>query len=170
MADQMKAVVVTRFGGAEAVELHDVSVPKVEPHQVRVRVHATAVNPPDSQSRRGDDQPHPWRRGRCRHHRDSGRMKAHEPPGVVGRPLIARSWLLTSSIPTHSTSPRGGEDEETIERHHRSDLFQEALKKATTSVRILENQGQRYEVAAQTDGRPPRLNREQQFHHMSDDQ
>ncbi|CAA9232148.1 MAG: hypothetical protein AVDCRST_MAG83-1198 [uncultured Arthrobacter sp.] len=51
----------------------------------------------------------------------------------------------------------GWEDADTIERHHRSDLFQEALKKATTSVRILENQGQRYEIAAQTDGRPPRL-------------
>lgn len=52
----------------------------------------------------------------------------------------------------------GWESEEVIERHHQSNLFQEALKKATTTVRILDNQGQRYEIAAHTDGRPPRLN------------
>ncbi|KMO73341.1 zinc-dependent alcohol dehydrogenase family protein [Mycolicibacterium chubuense] len=50
----MKAVVLARFGGADAFELRDVPVPKVEPRQVRVRVHATAVNPLDVQIRRGD--------------------------------------------------------------------------------------------------------------------
>ncbi|QZT64075.1 zinc-dependent alcohol dehydrogenase family protein [Mycolicibacterium austroafricanum] len=54
MADLMKAVVLARFGGVDAFELHDVSVPHVEPRQVRVRVHATAVNPLDYQIRRGD--------------------------------------------------------------------------------------------------------------------
>lgn len=54
MTDLMKAVVLARFGGADAFELRDVSVPQVEPCQVRVRVHATAVNPPDYQIRRGD--------------------------------------------------------------------------------------------------------------------
>ncbi|WP_277209162.1 zinc-dependent alcohol dehydrogenase family protein [Isoptericola croceus] len=54
MSDQMKAVVLTRFGGVDALELHDVSVPPVGPRQVRVRVHATAVNPLDFQIRRGD--------------------------------------------------------------------------------------------------------------------
>ena len=54
MTDLMKAVVLARFGAADAFELRDVSVPHVEPRQVRVRVHATAVNPLDYQIRRGD--------------------------------------------------------------------------------------------------------------------
>jgi len=54
MTDAMKAVVLTRFGGVDAFELREVPVPHVEPHQVRVRVHATAVNPLDLQIRRGD--------------------------------------------------------------------------------------------------------------------
>ena len=58
MTDQMKAVVLTRFGGVDAFELRDTSVPDVEPRQVRVRVHATAVNPLDFQIRRGDYAEH----------------------------------------------------------------------------------------------------------------
>ena len=54
MTDTMKAVVLDRFGGADALELRDVPVPDVGPRQVRVRVHATAVNPLDYQIRRGD--------------------------------------------------------------------------------------------------------------------
>ena len=54
MTDSMKAVVLARFGGADAFELREVPVPPVEPRQVRVRVHATAVNPLDHQIRRGD--------------------------------------------------------------------------------------------------------------------
>ena len=54
MTDNMKAIVLGRFGGADAFELRDVSVPAVGPRQVRVRVHATAVNPLDYQIRRGD--------------------------------------------------------------------------------------------------------------------
>lgn len=54
MTDQMKAVVLVRFGGAGSFELREVPVPSVEPRQVRVRVHATAVNPLDVQIRRGD--------------------------------------------------------------------------------------------------------------------
>ena len=54
IADTMKAVVLARFGGADAFELREVSVPRVEPRQVRVRVHATAINPLDLQIRRGD--------------------------------------------------------------------------------------------------------------------
>jgi len=52
--ETMKAVVLTRFGGAEAFDLRDVPVPPVGPRQLRVRVHATAVNPLDYQIRRGD--------------------------------------------------------------------------------------------------------------------
>ena len=54
MTDSMKAVVLAHFGGTDAFELRDVAVPQVGPLQVRVRVHATAVNPLDYQIRRGD--------------------------------------------------------------------------------------------------------------------
>ncbi|RMI17078.1 NADPH:quinone oxidoreductase [Pseudoroseomonas wenyumeiae] len=54
MSQTMKAIVLTRFGGPDAFELREVPVPPVGPHQVRVRVHATAVNPLDCQIRRGD--------------------------------------------------------------------------------------------------------------------
>lgn len=58
MTDTMKAVVLTRFGGVDAFELRDVPVPEVGPRQVRVRVHATAINPLDYQIRRGDYEEH----------------------------------------------------------------------------------------------------------------
>ena len=58
MTDMMKAVVLTRFGGVDAFELRDVHAPTVGPRQVRVRVHATAVNPLDYQIRRGDYPDH----------------------------------------------------------------------------------------------------------------
>ncbi|MFJ4225895.1 zinc-dependent alcohol dehydrogenase family protein [Microbacterium sp. NPDC089695] len=54
MTDTMNAVVLARFGGVDAFELRDVVVPEVGPRQVRVRVHATAINPLDYQIRRGD--------------------------------------------------------------------------------------------------------------------
>ncbi|MHA6768855.1 zinc-dependent alcohol dehydrogenase family protein [Sphingobium ummariense] len=54
MIETMKAVVLTRFGGHDAFELRDVPVPPVGPRQLRVRVHASAVNPLDYQIRRGD--------------------------------------------------------------------------------------------------------------------
>jgi NADPH:quinone reductase-like Zn-dependent oxidoreductase len=54
MTQTMKAAVLTRFGGPDAFELRDVPVPSVGPRQVRVRVHATAINPLDYQIRRGD--------------------------------------------------------------------------------------------------------------------
>jgi NADPH:quinone reductase len=50
----MKAAVLNRFGGPDSFELRDVAVPDVGPRQVRVRVHATAINPLDYQIRRGD--------------------------------------------------------------------------------------------------------------------
>jgi len=50
----MKAIVLARFGGTDAFEWREVAVPPVGPRQVRVRVHATAVNPLDYQIRRGD--------------------------------------------------------------------------------------------------------------------
>jgi NADPH:quinone reductase-like Zn-dependent oxidoreductase len=50
----MKAIVLSKFGGFDVFELRDVAVPVVGPRQVRVRVHATALNPLDYQIRRGD--------------------------------------------------------------------------------------------------------------------
>lgn len=54
MAEVMKAAVLARFGGVDAFELREVSVPQVGPREVRVRVCASAVNPLDYQIRRGD--------------------------------------------------------------------------------------------------------------------
>jgi len=54
MTDTMKAIVLEKFGGYDAFALRDVPVPLVGPRQVRVRVHATAINPLDYQIRRGD--------------------------------------------------------------------------------------------------------------------
>lgn len=54
MSQTMKAAVLVRFGGVDAFELRDVPVPPVGARQVRVRVHATALNPLDYQIRRGD--------------------------------------------------------------------------------------------------------------------
>jgi NADPH:quinone reductase-like Zn-dependent oxidoreductase len=50
----MKAAVLTRFGGTDAFEVRDVAVPTVGVRQVRVRIHATALNLLDYQIRRGD--------------------------------------------------------------------------------------------------------------------
>lgn len=50
----MKAVVLPRFGGPDVFELREVPVQPVGPRQLRVRVHATAINPLDYQIRRGD--------------------------------------------------------------------------------------------------------------------
>jgi NADPH:quinone reductase len=58
MTKTMKAAVLTRFGGPDAFELREVPVPPVGPRQVRVRVHATAINPLDYQIRRGDYADH----------------------------------------------------------------------------------------------------------------
>lgn len=54
MKNTMNAMVLARFGGSDAFELRDVPVAEVGPRQVRVRVHATAINPLDYQIRRGD--------------------------------------------------------------------------------------------------------------------
>lgn len=58
MTGTMKAIVLHKFGGFDAFEMRDVSVPVVGPRQVRVRVHATAINPLDYQIRRGDYADH----------------------------------------------------------------------------------------------------------------
>lgn len=54
MTENMNAIVLSRFGGPDAFELRKVPVPAVGARQVRVRVHASSVNPLDYQIRRGD--------------------------------------------------------------------------------------------------------------------
>jgi NADPH2:quinone reductase len=49
----MRAVVVRRYGGPEALELADVPAPEPGPGQVRIRVEAAAVNPVDIATREG---------------------------------------------------------------------------------------------------------------------
>jgi NADPH:quinone reductase-like Zn-dependent oxidoreductase len=50
----MKAIVLTKFGGPDSLELQDVAVPDVGVGELLVRVMATAINPLDYQIRRGD--------------------------------------------------------------------------------------------------------------------
>lgn len=49
----MRAVVVQRFGGPEALELVEVARPEPGPGQVRIRVSAATVNPVDAATRSG---------------------------------------------------------------------------------------------------------------------
>lgn len=58
MTGTMKAIVLRKFGGSDAFELREVPAPPVGSRQVRVRVHATAINPLDYQIRRGDYADH----------------------------------------------------------------------------------------------------------------
>ena len=50
----MKAIVYTRTGGPEVLELVDRPVPEPEPGEVRVRVTVSGINPTDWKSRQGD--------------------------------------------------------------------------------------------------------------------
>src|SRR5918999_2265166 len=55
----MKAVVVTRPGGPEVLELREVTRPEPGPGEVLVRVHATALNRADLMQREGRYPPPP---------------------------------------------------------------------------------------------------------------
>ena len=50
----MKAMRIHRFGGPEALQLDEVSVPEPGPGEVRVRVAAASLNPVDYKMRAGD--------------------------------------------------------------------------------------------------------------------
>ena len=47
----MRAVVISRFGGPEVLETRQVPDPVPSPREVRVAVHAAAVNPVDASNR-----------------------------------------------------------------------------------------------------------------------
>jgi NADPH2:quinone reductase len=62
LSSRMKAVGVTKFGGPEALEVLELPEPEAGPGEVRIRVHAAAVNPTDTGLRAGfrygtDDEP-----------------------------------------------------------------------------------------------------------------
>ena len=49
----MNAICVSKFGGPEVLELKTIPVPKLQPNQVLVRVHAAGVNPVETYMRSG---------------------------------------------------------------------------------------------------------------------
>jgi quinol monooxygenase YgiN len=49
----------------------------------------------------------------------------------------------------------GWADQAAIDRHNDTEPFQKALREVMSGVRILDHQGQRYEIAAQGSGDPP---------------
>jgi NADPH:quinone reductase-like Zn-dependent oxidoreductase len=49
----MRSLTVNRFGGPEVIEVVDIPVPDPGPHQVRIRVAASSVNPIDLSTRSG---------------------------------------------------------------------------------------------------------------------
>ena len=60
-ASVMKAIVQHEFGGPEVLSYEDVPMPALNPGEVRVRVHAVGVNPPDWYLRNGyKDLPPEW--------------------------------------------------------------------------------------------------------------
>lgn len=50
---EMKAVIVTEFGGPEVLKMADIPIPAIGPDQVLIKVHATSVNFADIKSRYG---------------------------------------------------------------------------------------------------------------------
>jgi len=50
---QMRAFVLTRYGGPEATELREVPRPEPGPGELRIRVHAAGLNPVDYKTRQG---------------------------------------------------------------------------------------------------------------------
>ena len=53
MSDDMRAIIITRFGGPDVLELRTVPTPTPGLQQVLVRVHATAINRADLLQREG---------------------------------------------------------------------------------------------------------------------
>lgn len=58
MSQRMRAVELSKFGGLDGFTATEVAAPGVGAGQVRVRVHATSVNPLDQQIVRGDYSSH----------------------------------------------------------------------------------------------------------------
>lgn len=62
MQNTMNAIRLHTFGGPEVLRLDEIPIPTVEPGEVRVRVHAVGINPPDVYLREGYRTfPEEWR-------------------------------------------------------------------------------------------------------------
>ena len=101
----MKAVVVNEYGGPDVLELRDVPEPHAGPWQVRVRVHAAAVNPADTLLRVGamdaamsDDVPRPYRPGM-----DLAGILDEIGPGADAGGLEVGDRVMAMVIPTDSS-------------------------------------------------------------------
>jgi len=55
----LKAILLSAFGGPEALKLGEIAAPIAGPRQVLIRVHATSVNRPDAVQRQGHYPPPP---------------------------------------------------------------------------------------------------------------
>ena len=53
MTDQMKAIRLHRFGGPEVLRYEDAPIPALRPGELRIRVQAVGLNPPDWYLREG---------------------------------------------------------------------------------------------------------------------
>ena len=56
----MRAIRMHAYGGPEVMKLEEVSSPKAGPHDVRVAVHASSVNPVDFKIRSGGQRAVVW--------------------------------------------------------------------------------------------------------------
>ncbi|MEX2421034.1 MAG: hypothetical protein WD670_04370 [Actinomycetota bacterium] len=69
----MRAVGFTEFGGPEVMTVVELPDPEPAAGQVRVRVHAAAINPTDTGLRSGTSRPE--------------RLAGHRPPYIAGMDL-----------------------------------------------------------------------------------
>ena len=77
-------------------------------------------------------------------------------PYTVGQPgCIFYVFAADILDPNTFHLSEGWEDEAAIAIHDAAAPFQKALHDVMMSVRILDHQGQRYEIASQADGSPP---------------
>ena len=49
----MRAAIVTKFGGPEVLELTEIQIPTPNSHQILIRVHAASINFADLNARKG---------------------------------------------------------------------------------------------------------------------
>jgi NADPH2:quinone reductase len=89
----VKAIVYTRTGGPEVLELVDRPVPEPEPGEVRVRVRVSGVNPTDWKSRQGDGSGAPPLAGWQVPHQDGAGVIDAVGTGVDPVLVGERVWL-----------------------------------------------------------------------------
>jgi NADPH2:quinone reductase len=89
----VKAIVYTRTGGPEVLELVDRPVPEPEPGEVRVRVTVSGVNPTDWKSRQGDGSGAPPPAGWQVPHQDGAGVVDAVGTGVDPVLVGERVWL-----------------------------------------------------------------------------